>query len=108
MATRFAKMALTVVSASSTRPQATFPPQPPPLQSLCRYPGAVSVERTTAAPRSNCALQELPQSMPAGVLVTAPPRLGLRRTVRVTFGDEGWAGDGVAVAGGGTTLGRLH
>ena len=103
--TRATQTAVTVVSPSRVRSHAPFPEQPPPLQSLCRYPGAFWVDSSTAVPRPNREIQELPQSMPVGVLVTEPPKPGLRSTVRVAV----WGGLGGVPSGGVTPfLRRLH
>ena len=97
--------AVTVVSASRVRSHAPFPEQPPPLQPLRSNPGAFWVDSSTAVPRSNRAVQELPQSMPDGVLVTEPPKLGLRSTVSVAVS----GGLGTVPTGGMTVfLRRLH
>jgi hypothetical protein len=63
-----------VVSASKVSWQLPVPEQPPPDQPTKLAPGPVLAVRVTVVPGVNPAMQSAPQLIPAGALVTVPPK----------------------------------
>lgn len=82
------KVAATDVAEDNTTVHAAMPEQPLPVQPVNVYPLAGTAVSLTLAPEVNEALQILPQSMPAGVEVTAPEPLSTTFSATV-FGATG-------------------
>src|SRR5207249_2833101 len=75
-----ANVAVTTVVAVMVTVQVLVPEQPPPLQPLNTDPLAGTAVKVTCVPLANEALHVAPQSMPAGLLLTAPPPLSAFHT----------------------------
>src|SRR5574341_1084853 len=67
-----AKVAVTVVGAVRLTGQGSAPLQPPPVSSRSTEPGAGVPVSVTVDPTRKSAAQVVPQSIPAGALVTVP------------------------------------
>ena len=95
-------VAVTLVSALSVTVQVVEAVAQAPLQPSNRDWPAGAALSTTWVPSANTSEQVDPQSMPAGPLVTVPPPLPARTTVRVTGDAIGGGTLGGGTLGGGT------
>jgi hypothetical protein len=80
------KVAVTVWSEVSVRVQVPVPEHPPPDQPENTNPAAGVAVSVTCVPEANGALHVLPQSIPAGKLVTLPEPVPAFATVSVRWG----------------------
>src|SRR5438270_10500436 len=95
-AAALAKLAPTLLSASSVKVQSPEPWQAP-FQLRKNWPSGAECVSAIFVPPSNCALQAppaLPQAMPAGAEVTEPVPLPLSETASVKRGGGGGGGGG--------------
>src|SRR5882724_11840233 len=81
-----AKVAVTLVAAASVTVQDAVPLQPPPLQPVKAEPRPGLAVSVTEVPLLKAAAHTAPQSMPAGLLVTAPAPVPALAIVRAKVG----------------------